>query len=84
MNIAAQINRAHYLFRANSFKTVDSLSELINQNLHLTKDKNIALLNKPPGFILSSNSFNFSKTLFSFLKIREKIIMVLFQFLVKT
>lgn len=54
MNVAAQVSRAHYLIRANPFKTVDSLSQLINQNLHLTKDENIALINKPPGFILSS------------------------------
>ena len=55
MNAAAQTSRSHYLIRANPFKTIESLSELINKNLFLTNDKNVAILNKPPGFILSSN-----------------------------
>lgn len=42
----------HYLTKANPFKTVDSLSTLINENLTLTSNKDIAVLNKPPGFIL--------------------------------
>lgn len=54
MKLAVQSSRAHYLARANPYKTIDSLSEFINNNLHLTSNKNVALINKPPGFVLSS------------------------------
>ena len=42
----------HYLQNSNPFRTLDSLSNLINDNLILTENKNVAILNKPPGFVL--------------------------------
>ncbi|CAF0787308.1 unnamed protein product [Brachionus calyciflorus] len=56
MNLSAQTNRVHYLIRANPFKTIDSIADFIDKNLYLTSNKDIALLNKPPGFVLSDKS----------------------------
>lgn len=46
------VKNLHYFNEANPFKTIDSLSVLINEHLTLTSDKNIAILNKTPGFVL--------------------------------
>jgi hypothetical protein len=42
----------HYFQQSNQFKTVESLSHLIENNLFTTKNKDIVLINKPPNFIL--------------------------------
>lgn len=67
MNLANKAGRIqHYLLEANPFKTVDSLSKLIENNLYLTDNKDIVIVNKPPGFILASCSclIKFLKILF--------------------
>ena len=42
----------HYFQQSNQFKTVESLSHLIENNLFTTNNKDIVLINKPPNFIL--------------------------------
>ena len=42
----------HYFQQSNQFKTVESLSHLIENNLFTTKNQDIVLINKPPNFIL--------------------------------
>ena len=42
----------HYFYQSNPYKSVDSLSSLINDHLIQTDNKDLALLNKPPGFVL--------------------------------
>ena len=46
-------NFSHYFYDANPFRTIESLSTLIDHHIILNKEKTIALVNKPPGFILS-------------------------------
>ncbi len=46
----------HYFHESNQFKTLESLTHLIEKNLFLTQNKDIALINKPPNFILKGFS----------------------------
>lgn len=48
----------HYFMDANPYKDVNSIAKLVTNHLHLTENhKDIVLLNKPPGFVLSSCLF---------------------------
>ncbi len=44
-------NIQNYLFQANQYKSVDSLSKLISDHLYETTNKDIVVFNKPPGFV---------------------------------
>jgi hypothetical protein len=51
--IIKKINQTnHYFYQSNPFKTIDSLSSLISDHVIQTDNKDLALLNKPPGFVL--------------------------------
>lgn len=41
---------SHYFQDVNPYTTIDSLVKLIDENLYETSHKDIAVLNKPPGF----------------------------------
>lgn len=47
----------NYLLLANNFKDANSLTKFIDENLHETSMKDIVIVNKPPGFVLSSIFF---------------------------
>ena len=51
-NLAKRAIYPHYFDKANPFKSVDSLNQLLDENLFVTNNPNIAILNKPPGFVL--------------------------------
>ena len=51
-NLAKKAIHSHYFDKANPFKSVDSLNKLLDENLFVTNNPNIAILNKPPGFVL--------------------------------
>ena len=56
MNLAKKAGKIkHYLLESNPFKTIDSISKLIDDHLYLTDNKDLAILNKPPGLILAGN-----------------------------
>ncbi len=41
----------NYLAEANPFKTVASISKLVNEHLFETSNKDVVIFNKPPGFV---------------------------------
>ena len=43
---------SHYFYQSNPFKTIESLSLFVENNLFKTQNKDIIVLNKPPNFIL--------------------------------
>lgn len=58
MNLASKSGRIqHYLLESNPYKKIDSFSKLIENNLFQTQNKDIAIINKPPGLVLSSRIF---------------------------
>lgn len=44
----------NYLLEVDQFKDVNSIARLIDENLFETSNKDILVINKPPGFVLSS------------------------------
>lgn len=59
----------NYLLLANNFKDANSLTKFIDENLHETSMKDIVIVNKPPGFVLSSILF-----FFKYLDLNQSII----------
>ena len=54
----SKLKLKHYLLEANPYRTVDSLGDLIATHLRLLpKHKELAILNKPPGFNLIGTYF---------------------------
>jgi hypothetical protein len=50
-NFLKNATKVHYLKNANPFRTLDSLSNFMVDNLQLTENKDVVVLNKPPGFV---------------------------------
>ena len=46
----------NYLLEADPFKDINSIARLIDENLFETGNKDILVINKPPGFVLSSRN----------------------------
>jgi len=44
----------NYLTEANPYKTVESISKLISDHIYETSNKDLVILNKPPGFMYLS------------------------------
>ncbi len=45
----------HYFLDANPYRTADSVINLLEERLFKTDNPEVLVLNKPPGFQLSSN-----------------------------
>ncbi len=45
----------HYFLDSNPYKTVDSVNTLLEERLFKTNNPEVVILNKPPGFQLSSD-----------------------------